>query len=373
MKIRVEPVRDAGILLEEWRVLFARAGENSVFLSPEWIQAWLGGAPLDVALWSVRGVAESSTELLGIAGVRKSRRPPILGLTAGHLHEFGKPNFDAIYIEYNDFLMSPDAPPRAREDAVNEMLNAFRVDELVFRNARPDLVAAAERAAASRGVSLRRLQSQPCFTINLDRISAAGERFLSTCSSSLRGQVRRSQRLYEERGPVTLHIAETAEERAAAWAILKELHEDGWRRRGEHGVFANPALVAFHERLGRLHPHAVELATVHAGGETIGCLYNLICGKRAFNYQSGFKFEGDNQLKPGMLAHALAAQHYLERGFTAYELLAGEAQYKRRLGKEAETLTTFVLERRDSIRAQARKALRGLRRGRVRAAKMHQT
>lgn len=372
MKICVEPVRDAGIQLNEWRALFARAQESTIFLSPEWMEAWLGGAPPDVALWSVRGVAEGLTELLGIVGVRMSRRPPILGPTAGHLHEFGMPNSDAIYIEYNDFLMSPDAPPRAREEALNEMLNALDADDLVFRNARPDLVAAAERVAASRDVGLRRLQSQPCFTINLDRISAAGADFLSTRSSSLRGQVRRSQRLYEERGPVTLRIAETAEERAAAWTNLKELHEDGWRRRGERGIFANPALMAFHERLG-LQAHCVELATVRAGRETIGCLYNLICGKRAFNYQSGFKFEGDNQLKPGMLAHALAAQHYLKRGFTTYELLAGEAQYKRRLGEEAETLTTFVLERREGFRAQARKALRGLQRGRARAAKMHRT
>jgi CelD/BcsL family acetyltransferase involved in cellulose biosynthesis len=361
-EISVTSLTDRASLLGDWRALFDRVADAAVFLSPEWIGAWLAGAPQGVELWLIKGSIGGEIVLLGVIGVRHSRRPPVIGPSEALLHEFGRPTLDQVYIEYNDFLMSGEAGETAREQALAAMLDAIAADEFVLRNVRPDLAVAAERLAAARGLAIRRLGVQPTFAADLSKVSASGGEYLSVCSASLRSQLKRSMRLYEERGPVTIRFARTTEERSDIWRSLIALHQASWGRRGEKGAFANPSFTAFHERLAHEAPERVDLAIIRAGDDVVGCLYNLTGGRRVYNYQSGFRFEQDNQLKPGMISHALAIQHYAEKGYRAYDFLAGDAQYKRRLADEGEPLTTLVLETRRGIRSRARRAIRSWRR-----------
>ncbi len=210
--------------------------------------------------------------------------------------------------------------------------------------------------------ALRLLRVQPVFAIDLAARCGDGAGALDKGSGALKAKINRAQRRYEERGPVELRVARSEQDRTGIWRTLVDLHQEGWRRRGETGAFANPAFVAFHERLQRLAPDATQLLEVRVGGEPIGCLYNFLHQGRVLNYQSGFRFEDDNQLTPGLVTHALAAQHYLEAGYDAYDLLAGDAEYKRRLADETGRLLTVVLEKRDGVRANLRRALKGLRR-----------
>ena len=78
------------------------------------------------------------------------------------------------------------------------------------------------------------------------------------------------------------------------------------------------------------------------------------------NYQSGFRMETDNQITPGFVCHALACQHYLEQGASEYNLLAGEADYKKRLGEKKDQLTSLVVER-PTFRNNVKNALKPLR------------
>ena len=139
------------------------------------------------------------------------------------------------------------------------------------------------------------------------------------------------------------------------------------------GAFGAPAFESFHKHLRHRSPECVHLIEIAAGDETIGCLYNFIHGGRALNYQSGFRFEEDNQLKPGFVAHALAIRHYAEAGLSAYDLLAGDAPYKRRIADEGESFSSLVLERRDGVRALARHAARRLKSALAPAAGTRQT
>jgi CelD/BcsL family acetyltransferase involved in cellulose biosynthesis len=126
---------------------------------------------------------------------------------------------------------------------------------------------------------------------------------------------------------------------------MASLHGDAWRRRGEEGVFVNPQLIEFHQALWRRAPQMAELLEVKAGEDVIAALYNLVFEGYAANYQSGLLYESDNRLAPGFLAHALAIAHYRERGLRTYSFLAGEADYKRRLGAEGPLLKTMVVVR----------------------------
>lgn len=361
IRFSVEPLGEAAGLMKDWRALHARAGDAPFFLSPAWMTAWLAGRPPHVDLSVVRGVLGEETMLLGVLGRNRRRRPPLVGARAVRLHEFGATDFDSVYVEYNDFLVAANAPAGARQGAVGAVLEAFASeDDIVFRNVRTPLARAVDAADAARW-NVRTFNPQPTFEVDLRKMQTEGAAFLTSLGGSLGAQVRRSIRRYEERGALTFEIAATDRERVEAWKTLTELHQEGWRRRGRRGAFSNATFVAFHQRLMRNSPENVHLAQIKCAGETIGCLYNFVEGGQVLNYQSGFRFEDDNQLKPGFLAHALAIRHYAAAGFSVYDLLAGEAPYKRRLAKEKESLSTIVLEKRNGLRASMRRAARAMR------------
>jgi CelD/BcsL family acetyltransferase involved in cellulose biosynthesis len=383
--------------LKEWSELYAQ-DSATFFQSPAFLRAWLDAAGEGVRLLRVEengapvALAFVSASTGGISG------------RAARFGETGRAGFDRLYVEYQDFLLIPPikrthakqnhsvTPERSEAEqpgsisrhspslapVLQEMVpgspSAFGVtassvesdsraalidgapeaSEFVFRNARPALAEACVRAAARRGFEMRVLMTQPTFVVDL----ASGETALS---SSLRTKIRRSLKRYEERGPVRLTPAMTADERAAAFEELIALHEPYWKSRGEPGAFAEPELRRFHERFIAAAPESVDLLRLTAGEETFGVLYNFIAGGRAYNYQSGFKAESDNQFAPGFSAHSLAIAHYRAKGFSAYDLMAGEADYKRRLAREGETLTSLVIERR-SVLQRAKSLARRFRR-----------
>jgi CelD/BcsL family acetyltransferase involved in cellulose biosynthesis len=67
-------------------------------------------------------------------------------------------------------------------------------------------------------------------------------------------------------------------------------------------------------------------------------------GNVAF-YQSGFRYEDNAKLKPGLVCHTLAIEYNRERGAHTYDFLAGDSQYKRSLGQEISSAQWGVLQR----------------------------
>ena len=344
--------------LNEWAALFAQAEEPTFFQSPEWMTAWLENIPAETDLYSIRIADAAGPKLLGVVSYRARRTPSVVGFSEARLHEFGVAAHDAVYLEYNDFLMAPGAALH-RVTALVALLDQFEnCDSIVFRNVAPAMLQSIEELAQSRSLGLRLLNVQPVYGCDLAALRDSDQAPLDAFSSSLRTKIRRSIAAYEERGDVTAQVAKTDAEKAQSWDALLSLHAAGWAARGESGVFANPHLSAFHERLRAAAPEAVELFTVKAGDQMIGVLYNFVQGDRVMNYQSGFFYEGDNHLAPGFVSHALACQSYLERGFALYDFLAGDAEYKKRLGAQHDILTSVAIDR-PSWRRKARNLIRG--------------
>ena len=354
MKFSISELDDQNVFLERWSALCAAGAHGSFFQSPAWMAAWLGGAPSDSKLYEIRAEKSGENILLGGFCVRPAS---MLRGASSFLNEFGIDALDTVYIEYNDFLIEANIDAkRARTAALQAMVNALSdVETFVFRNVtkavRDEMTAFAEEMR----FSCREPQVNPVFACALNH----EVEFIDGLSKSLRAKIRRSIRRYEERGAIALRRAETQEEQATAWQALSDLHQAAWRARGHGGAFSNPNFVAFHDRLRAIANDKVDLLTLTAGDETIGVLYNFLEDDAALNYQSGFKFEDDNQLVPGFVAHMLAAERYRSLGLQQYNLLAGEADYKRRLGKHVETLHTIVMER-PTIRNHLRGLARGL-------------
>lgn len=354
MRTDFSPIGNRSTFLEEWRRLYALS-DARFFLSPAWIETLLDSAPANKTLSCVR-VFDDLRGLYAMALVSQPPRSLLPILRDARLNETGVDAIDRVYIEYNDILTARNAPSDTRDAAIEALIGASAsADQFLFRNTAPALADAVERVAGVLGLTVDYLNRQPTFAIDLAPLG--GDSVLTVFSPSLRSKIRRSIRRYEARGAVAIHRPQTDAEKSVAWTELMRLHLETWSRRGKRGAFNQPEFRRFHERMIERHSANADFVRLTAGGETIGVLYNMIERDRVYNYQSGFKYESDNQLVPGFICHALAADAYRAAGFSVYDLMGGEAEYKRRLGREGETLTTIAITKRN-LRARTRAALR---------------
>jgi CelD/BcsL family acetyltransferase involved in cellulose biosynthesis len=185
----------------------------------------------------------------------------------------------------------------------------------------------------------------------VDLAALAGDDFETSLSGNSRSQIRRSRKLYSERsGPIALTSASTLEEALSWLRELARLHNARWEAKGMKGSFAHAAVLDFHERfIRRMWPlGSVDLVRVRAGDEDMGYLYNFLVEGKVLFFQSGFAYVDDARFKPGLLTHSFAIAHYLAKGMREYDFLAGDARYKRSLGKSLRTLYWSVVYRRNA-------------------------
>jgi len=328
--VRFSRIDDPAAATARWTDAAARAGRLTWFQTAEWMGNVLAAAPAGT-LRLIEGAG-------GLALYGMSSDP-----ARGRMiwfAETGEHDLDAVCTEYNDVLLSPEAPDGARRVLVAALVREHpEVARFIFRRAAPALKAAVEEVGAGKGFHIRTVAEAQAFEIDLADL--AGKPYLETLSSGARSQIRRAERLYAERGEVRLErVAPGGLE--GAWAELVAFQKANPRER--EFAFDLPGFAAFHERL-RARGAMVDMLRLSAGETALGVLYNLKREGRVANYQSGFLFEDDNRLKPGLLAHAKAAQFYADEGCAVYDLLAGDEGYKARLAKPATRLDSVMLER----------------------------
>jgi hypothetical protein len=92
-------------------------------------------------------------------------------------------------------------------------------------------------------------------------------------------------------------------------------------------------------------------------------LYNFVHDGRVLNYLSGFLYERDGRLKPGLISHVLSIEDSIVRGERGYDFLAGSAGHKYHLAN-AEHAMKWIAIGKDSperrIEAKLRRAKRVL-------------
>ena len=88
-----------------------------------------------------------------------------------------------------------------------------------------------------------------------------------------------------------------------------------------------------------------ELLRISAGDEPIGYLYNFIWRGWIGTYMSGFAYEDDARLKPGLVSYYLCAERHLADGMRVQDFLAGAYRYKTSLGKPGPDMVWLALQR----------------------------
>lgn len=331
------PCPEPESLCRRWRSLEVRA-DGSAFLSWEWAEARIAcfGRP------DWLGAVHEGDRLVGLCllGWRPGRPLDLLRRPSLHLNETGDPACDGVMVEYNGVL----AERGYEAEALAAILSALcdqaqpRWREILLSGVDP----AVAEACARLGLGCREISRSPA------PFHAFGPGDpLDGLSRNTRQQISRCLRLYGERGPLVLERAETA---AQAWEWLdglEALHTPYWQSKGRSGAFANPHFAAFHRRLAETGTASglVDLLRVRAGEGVVGYLYNFRHGATAYSYQSGFAYEEDPRMKPGLACHLLAMRRYHQAGLAAYRLLAGDSRYKGSLSNGRDELVWLAVHR----------------------------
>jgi CelD/BcsL family acetyltransferase involved in cellulose biosynthesis len=361
--VSVERLQDIAGLEGCWKELEARAA-HSFYLSWLWIGTWLRHLPKGTEPHVL--TARASGRIVGLAIICR-RRAWQLGPQARRrwlLNETGDARFDRLFIEDNGILAersSADAVSAACLEAVMQLMRSS--DEFVLSGIDPDVEVAAHRAVCSFGFVTEVKAADTAPWVDFAEVRRRGGNYRAGLGRNTRQAVSRAMRLYAERGPVEHRIMETTSEALAAFDELISFH---WSRWGRKGPFANPGFRPFHEDLiARGVPiGAVRISRTMVGAQTIGILYNFVHRNQVANYQSGFFYEDDGRLKPGLVSHVLSIEDSLRRGEHGYDFLAGPAGHKSHLANAERSMKWIAigkdsLERR--IEANFRHARRRLR------------
>lgn len=326
---------------EIWEGLAAES-KATYFLSWPWVENWVATLPPTTNLELLVLMQGGSPVVAGFLGRRAILRNRVIPSRAVFLNATGLAEFDEICVEHNAWLTNGDLGLRDVLDAM-----PFAWDELFL-----DAMDAVPDGNASRAPEwptlLKVRERRPCYVVDLEKVRATQDlEYLTLLGGDLRSQIKRSYKLYQARGPITVEVASRPDHAREIFDELVALHQTTWRRRGKPGAFAASYFVRFHRRLieSRLGHGEIQLMRVRAGASTLGCLYNFVWNGTVSFYQSGVAYEADNRLKPGLLCHVEAVRHNARAGQQVYDFLAGDARYKRGLATDARELVWATVQR----------------------------
>ena len=323
-------LRTRALTREEAAAVWSRLDERGtapLAVSWPWTDTWLEhyGDVVDAELVAVeRGGEPVAVALLARTTVKRRGIP----VREVHVGTAGEPQGETVFVERNALNTTIDRADTATA-LLGHLADQGGWDTLVLDGF------VGEDFEAFAGVEPTEVADSP-YT-DLAAIRAGDADVVAALRKGPRQRVRRTLKQF---GDLTLEWAETEHDKTDVLDELIDLHQQRWTAAGEPGAFASERFTRFHRALiARLGDKAILVRARTAQGSTIGCLLCYADGDRVLFYQSGFRQFDDPKLRPGLATHALAMQAALERGYAAYDFLAGEGRYKDELSTATDRLS----------------------------------
>lgn len=320
-----------------WRELEARV-KPSYFLTWGWMENWLACLPRrelpQLAVISRGGKTIAACFL----GRRRLRRHGLITSRALFVNTTGLEAYDELCLEHNRLLAEDASSLAALVQALPPTW-----DELYVPAADASVLAAIAKAPPP-GTRVRIDREVANYHVDLEKVRASKDGYVALLGSSTRAQIRKAQR---HAGDVTYEVATDAKQAREIYDEMVALHQRSWRDRGQPGAFADPWFDRFHRRLieQRFSLGELQLVRLRAKDLTLGCLYNFVAAGRVLFYQCGFGTPADKHVRPGYLCHAHAIEHCAKQGLAIYDLLGGDARYKRSLATDETRLVWGRVQR----------------------------
>lgn len=310
-------------LAPEWDDLVVAAPRPSPFLLHGWLSAWWQHAPgrqirIEVGLSGERLVAAIPLELATHAGLTVAR-------VMGHHHT-----------ALADVVAAADH----REDAVPFALEALAstgadyVDIFGFADG-----SSLHRAADASGAFVVRRVEAP----TLDLTEGWDAVYRAKTTSKKRNLHKRRRRQLSSLGDLTMTVARSEPELAAALEDAFVLHDLRWRGRPDGSGFATAAGRRFHhEAVRRLAVKDVaRILLLRVDGRPIAFHYYFVLEQQMYVHRLAFD-PAFARYSPGQIATLAAIEAAAEEGVRRVEFLGGGERYKMELADTQEPLYELV-------------------------------
>lgn len=339
-KIDIATNYDIQELKKEWLALEAQT-PVPFFLSWAWVSTWLSAYSPE--LYIVKAEYKRQLIAIGLFTSSTERRHFVINAKQLRLNQTGKNSEDQIWVEYNDFICLE----KHKEQAISACLNGLVNSKIFYAHDEVIISMIPQHRAKSLSRSIKNcdiLLTRPCYSIDLVASKNKKPEYIQTLKSNTRYQIRRSIRHYEKsHGKLELVHTQSTTDALDFFTEIAPLHIERWYDSG----YKNSDFLKFHQQLikayydeGRIH-----LIKVNSGQTTIAILYYLIKDSTVSFYLQGLLYEQDKMLKPGLVAHSLATQYFIDKGMRIYDFMGGYSQYKTQLAHQAEDLATIRIQK----------------------------
>jgi CelD/BcsL family acetyltransferase involved in cellulose biosynthesis len=299
-----------------------------VFLSAAWIQSWVDIYSADFrGLW-VHWEADGRV-VAGCLLVERVVWVKYIPFRSLYLNATGHAAEPSPFAEFNEVLHLPGHGEAVAADLARLMHELSWSRLLLCGHERQGTAARLVDTVA--GVHTEQVGNAARF---VDLTILGDQAFEATLVGKAGTRVRRNRRAFQERlGEITVRRAADLQETLAFFSQMRDLHLMRWNSREKATTLTARAVVAFHHRIieALFADGGVEMLRVGSADRPVGFLYNFVVYGRVFVFQTGFAYEPGSKWSPGLLTHALAIEHYRSRGMREYDLLSGDALYKRTL------------------------------------------
>ena len=333
-------------LEQQWVDLQQRAN-CSYFQSWGWIGTWLMQIAIDLKPVVIKVWLEKRLVGLGLFVPAEIKRHIFVHSKAMFLNEYPFDHKNMV-IEYNGLLAETGYESDVYAETVRHLFKLPNpYDEFHFGAIEDGPVVNLLRKPGAHYSNTITNEESLSWQVDLEKFETGIDGYLASLSKNRHAQVRRSFRLYEEQGPLSLCQAENVQQALDFFDGLQVLHTERMKSKYERGAFANLQRVRFFKSLilTRFERGEIQLLKVDNAGSTIGYLYNFIWRRRVYVLHTGFKITADKRLMPGYVVHALAINYNKEQGMAIYDLMHGDSLYKRILCNQSQRLNWVMIQR----------------------------
>ncbi len=324
-------------IVTEWKKLDQRI-QTPVMSSGDWTDIWLKHygdmIPHQFATAHING------RLVGVClltrGVDQKIGP--FRVPTLHVGTAGEPEQDSVCVEYNTIPVEA----AHRREFLSQLKRVVTQDRSWTEFRLDGMLPEAAVDVAVKGVAHESRRS-PSYYFDLEQSRDGGVEILSKLGKSTRKAIKRCQSRFPD---VNLEWADDVELAQDIFDELVQLHQERWQSVGEPGAYASERFLGFHQKLlERFVPQRkMVLCRVKKAGETIGCVQLLLSQNRALFYQGAWS-PMEKNVSPGLFVHYQCLLECQQRGFEAYDFLAGDARYKKSLSTDANEMVWLSVSR----------------------------
>ncbi len=313
-------------LRREWTDLLAQSSSNTIYMSCEWIDAWLNASVEAVRPFIVTA-RDSKGALAGIAAYYRTTMTLFGSMPLRVLRPMGDVNSGS---EYPDWIVDESHRDLISQTLADTLREHSRQWDLIWM---PRIAPGAGDSLFSscNAAGLKAVRREKVFSGMSLPDSIAG--FEAELSSNSRSRIRRLRRRFAKREGIEFLRCESEADLAGFLDALFDLHQRRWLTVGRDGVFVRkPRERAFYESFApvALARSWLGLYALRQDGEyravQIGYSYNGVFSQ----LQEGF--DPDIDAGAGNVLRDLVISDLIERGIRYYDFLGGWSEHKRRWG-----------------------------------------